>query len=119
MTNRELDFNYYSPAGTPYRVNAFFKLSNMAVAMRKIAYEPIPLDKLIYDDIAEAIRTNVLNQKTGLFLVTGPTGSGKTTSLISMLEYINDHRTDHIVTVEDPIEFVFKQNKCLISQREL
>jgi twitching motility protein PilT len=119
MTNRELDFNYYSPSGTPYRVNAFFKLSNMAVAMRKIAYEPIPLDKLIYDDIADAIRTNVLNQKTGLFLVTGPTGSGKTTSLISMLEYINDHRTDHIVTVEDPIEFVFKQNKCLISQREL
>lgn len=70
LHHRELDFNYYSPSGTPYRVNAFFKLNNMAVAMRKIAYKPIPLEHLIYDDIAVAIKANILNQKTGLFLVT-------------------------------------------------
>lgn len=70
LTKREIDFNYYSPSGTPYRVNAFFKLNNMAVAMRKIAYKPIPLENLIYDDVATAIKANILNQKTGLFLVT-------------------------------------------------
>ena len=64
LTNRELDFNYYSPSGTPYRVNAFFKLNNMAVAMRKIAYKPIPLENLLYDDVATTIKTNILNQKT-------------------------------------------------------
>lgn len=70
LKHRELDFNYYSPTGTPYRVNAFFKLNNMAVAMRKIAYKPIPLEQLLYDDVATAIKANILNQKTGLFLVT-------------------------------------------------
>ena len=70
MEQREIDFNYYSPTGTPYRVNAFFKLNNMAVAMRKIAYNPIPLEDLLYDDIADVIKSNILNQKTGLFLVT-------------------------------------------------
>jgi len=119
LRNRELDFNYYSPNGTPYRVNAFFKLNSMAVAMRKIAYKPIPLENLLYDDLATSIKTNILNQKTGLFLVTWPTWSGKTTSLISMIEHLNTVRKEHIITIEDPIEFIFTQKSCLISQREL
>jgi twitching motility protein PilT len=119
LKNRELDFNYYSPSWTPYRVNAFFKLNHMAAAMRKIGYKPIPLENLLYDDIADAIKTNILNQKTGLFLVTWPTGSGKTTTLIAMIEYLNTMRKEHIITIEDPIEFVFTQKNCLISQREL
>ena len=119
LKNRELDFNYYSPSGTPYRVNAFFKLNNMAVAMRKIAYKPIPLENLLYDDVATTIKTNILNQKTWLFLVTWPTWSGKTTSLIAMLEHLNNVRQEHLITIEDPIEFIFTQKQCLISQREL
>lgn len=119
LKQREFDFNYYSPAGVPYRVNAFFKLNNMAVAMRKISYDALPLETLMYDDVALAIKQNILNQKTGMFLVTWPTGSGKTTSLIAMLEYLNLQRKEHIITIEDPIEFVFKQKNCLISQREL
>lgn len=119
LKNRELDFNYYSPSGTPYRVNAFFKLNNMAVAMRKIAYKPIPLENLLYDDIADTIKRHILNQKTGLFLVTWPTWSGKTTSLIAMIEHLNNIRKEHIITIEDPIEFIFEPKSCLISQREI
>lgn len=119
LTKREIDFNYYSPNGTPYRVNAFFKLNNMAVAMRKIAYKPIPLEQLIYDDVATAIKANILNQKTGLFLVTWPTWSWKTTSLIAMIEHLNNVRKEHIITIEDPIEFIFTPKSCLVSQREL
>lgn len=119
LRNRELDFNYYSPSWTPYRVNAFFKLNSMAVAMRKIAYKPIPLEHLLYDDVADTIKRNILNQKTGLFLVTGPTWSWKTTTLIAMLEYLNNIRKEHMITIEDPIEFIFEQKSCLISQREI
>ena len=60
IKNRELDFNYYSPAGVPYRVNAFFKLEKIAVAMRKISYKPLPLEELMYDDVADAVREHVL-----------------------------------------------------------
>ncbi len=119
LQNREMDINYYSATGAPYRVNTFFKLNKMAAAMRRIAYKPISLENLIYDDVADSIKTNILNQKNGLFLVTWPTGSWKTTSLISMIEYLNLKRKEHIITIEDPIEFIFEQKNCLISQREL
>lgn len=119
LKNREIDFNYYSPGGVPYRVNAYFKLENIGIAMRKISYKPLPLEELMYDDVAQAIRDNILNQKTGMFLVTWPTWSGKTTSLIAMLEYLNKVRKEHIITIEDPIEYIFEPNNCLISQREL
>jgi Tfp pilus assembly pilus retraction ATPase PilT len=65
-----MDINYYSATGAPYRVNTFFKLNKMAAAMRRIAYKPIALENLIYDDVADSIKTNILNQKNGLFLVT-------------------------------------------------
>ena len=119
LEQREIDFNYYSGSETPYRVNAFFKLGKLAVAMRKIAYKPIPLENLIYDDVAQSIKDNVLNQKTWMFLVTWPTGSWKTTSMIAMLDRLNEHRQQHIVTIEDPIEYIFERKNCLISQREL
>ncbi len=117
--NRELDFNFYSQSKTPYRVNAYFKMENLGLAMRKINYEPVPLEVLMYEDIANTVKEHILNQKTGLFLVCGPTGSGKTTSLIAMIEYINEHRKEHIITIEDPIEYVFTEKNCLISQRAL
>lgn len=119
LKNKEIDFNFYSVSNTPYRVNAFFKNGHMALAMRKISYKPFHLEELMYEDFAQIIKTQVLNRKTGLFLVTGPTGSGKSTSLIAMLQYLNETRKEHIVTIEDPIEFIFKPKNCLISQREL
>jgi twitching motility protein PilT len=94
-------------------------MEKIAVAMRKINYEPLPLETLMYEDVANNVKEKVLNQKTGLFLVTGPTGSGKTTSLIAMIEYLNQRRKEHIITIEDPIEYVFQPKNCLISQREL
>jgi len=115
--NREIDFNYFSAWWIPYRVNAYHKMERAWVAMRKIGNKPIPLDTLMYDDIAASVVTQVLNQKTGIFLVTWPTWSGKTTSLIAMLEWINQHRKEHMVTIEDPIEFIFEPKECLISQR--
>lgn len=117
--NREIDFNFFSKQWVPYRVNAFYKLENIGVAMRKIASKPMALSKLMYDDVAEAVKKNVLNQKTGLFLVTWPTGSWKSTSLVAMLQWLNENRNEHIVTIEDPIEYIFEPASCLISQREL
>jgi len=117
--DRELDFSFYSEAGIPYRVNAYYSLKDLGMALRKISNKPLPLNKLIYDDIAQAVVDHVLNQKTGLFLVTWPTGSWKTTSLIAMIEWLNNHRKEHIITIEDPIEFIFEWKGCLISQREL
>lgn len=116
---RELDYSFYSEAGTPYRVNAYYALKNLGVAMRKISNKPLPLNELLYDDISQAVINHVLNKKTGIFLVTGPTGSGKTTSLIAMIEWLNLNRREHIITIEDPIEFIFEGQGCLISQREL
>lgn len=119
LEQREIDFNFYSASGIPYRVNAYFKLENLGLAMRKIAYKPMPLSDLMYDDVSAVVIEQVLNKKTGMFLVTGPTGSGKTTSLIAMIEWLNHQRREHIVTIEDPIEYIFEPDNCLISQREL
>lgn len=118
-TQREIDFNYFSENGVPYRLNAFYKLEHLGVAMRKIASKPIPLNVLMYDDVAESIKKYILNQKTWLFLVTWPTWSWKSTSLVAMLQWLNEHRSEHIVTIEDPIEYIFEPANCLISQREL
>jgi twitching motility protein PilT len=119
LEEKEIDFSYYSNAGVPYRINAYFSLRKISIAMRKIANKPRILTEIMYDDIASSVMNNVLNQKTGLFLVTGPTGSGKTTTLIAMLERLNHHRQEHIITIEDPVEFIFKPDNCHISQREL
>ncbi|MBP7847601.1 hypothetical protein KA013_00010 [Patescibacteria group bacterium] len=68
--NREIDFNFYSKQGVPYRINAYYTLEKLAVAMRKISYKPLPLETIMYDDIADAVKEHILHQKTGLFLVT-------------------------------------------------
>lgn len=87
--------------------------------MRKINAVAKKLEDIIFSDIADSIKKNILSQKKGLYLVTGPTGSGKSTSLVAMLELLNETRTDHLITIEDPIEFVFQEQKCIISQREI
>ncbi len=119
VSNKEADFSYIAADWTPFRVNAFFKLWKMWIVMRKINSDAVPLEKLVFPDVAENIKENILIKKQWLFLVTWPTGSGKSTSLISMLEHINENRSDHIITIEDPIEFVFKEKKAIVSQREI
>ncbi len=119
LGDKEADFAYISKSGIPYRINAFFKTGRIGVVMRKINWQAKKLEELMFADIAESVKKNVLNQKKWLYLVTGPTWSGKSTSLVSMLEEININRNEHMITIEDPIEFVFEPKKCIISQREI
>jgi twitching motility protein PilT len=116
---KDMDFSYIDKNSVSYRVNAFMKLGKIAVVMRKINADAKPLESLMYEDIATSLKNTILSRKTGLFLVTWPTGSGKSTSLVAMLEHLNHTVNAHMITIEDPIEFVFKPDKCLISQREL
>lgn len=119
LGDKDADFAYVSKDGTPYRVNAFLKTGKIGVVMRKINSQSKTLDELMFTDTAESIKQNILSAKKGLFLVTGPTGSGKSTSLVAMLDYINETRAEHMITIEDPIEYIFKARKCLVSQREV
>lgn len=119
LGDKEADFAFVSKAGVPYRVNAFFKTGRIGVVMRKINAMAKKLEELMFSDIAESVKKNILSQKKWLYLVTGPTGSGKSTSLVAMLELLNETRTDHLITIEDPIEFIFQEQKCIISQREI
>src|SRR5574344_2299846 len=87
--------------------------------MRKINSQAKLLEEMMFSNLADSIKKNVLSAKKGLFLVTGPTGSGKSTSLVSMLEHINETRSENLITIEDPIEFIFEPKKCIVSQREI
>lgn len=119
LGDKEADFAYVSKAGVPYRVNAFFKTGRIGVVMRKINAMAKKLEELIFSDIADSIKKNILSAKKWLYLVTGPTGSGKSTSLVAMLEHLNETRNENIITIEDPIEFIFEPKSCIVSQREI
>ncbi len=119
IADREADLSYIAPDGTPYRVNMFFKLWKMGAVLRKINAVAKKIEDLMLPDIAESIRQNILSQRQWLFLVTWPTGSWKSTSLVAMLDELNHTRPDHIITIEDPIEFIFTPDKAIITQREI
>jgi len=119
MADKDADFAYISKTWTPYRVNAFIKTGRLAVVMRKINSSPKKIEDLMFADLAESIKWNILSAKKGLYLVTGPTGSGKSTSIVAMLQYINETRSENMITIEDPIEFIFTPDKCIVSQREI
>ena len=112
----ELDFSYEVPDCARFRVNIFMQKNGMAGVFRIIP-NTVPSFKEI------SIDTNVVekmcNNKSGLILVTGATGSGKSTTLASMIDYINRTRYDHIITIEDPIEFIHPHKRSVVSQREL
>ncbi len=87
--------------------------------MRKINAMAKKLEELMFSDIADSVKKNILAAKKGLYLVTGPTGCGKSTSLVAMLEYLNETKNSNLITIEDPIEFIFQPQKCIVSQREI
>ncbi|TMM46846.1 type IV pilus twitching motility protein PilT [Colwellia ponticola] len=113
--NLEVDFSFEVPNLARFRVNAFNQNRGPAAVFRTIPSKVMSLDELGCPEIFREIS----DMPRGLVLVTGPTGSGKSTTLAAMVDYINDYKHDHILTIEDPIEFVHENKKCLINQREV
>jgi len=111
----ETDFSFEIPKLARFRVNAFNQNRGSAAVFRTIPSEILTLDDLG----APAIFKDLSMHPRGIVLVTGPTGSGKSTTLAAMVDYINDNKPDHILTIEDPIEFVHESKKSLINQREV
>ena len=111
----ETDFSFDVPNIARFRVNAFNQNRGAGAVFRVIPSEVLAMEDLgmgqVFRDISLLPR--------GLVLVTGPTGSGKSTTLAAMVDYVNDNRSDHILTIEDPIEFVHKSKSCLVNQREV
>ena len=113
--NWQLDFAYQIPGKARFRVNAYFQRSAVGAAFRLIPFDVVPLETLGLPPVV----AEFANRPRGLVLVTGPTGSGKSTTLASLIDVINASREEHIMTIEDPIEFLHKHKKCMVNQREL
>ncbi len=119
LADKEADFAYVSKNGNPYRVNAFLKTGKIGAVLRKIDMQPRNLEEIMFQNSAQSIKDNILSSQKGLFLVTGPTGAGKSTTIVAMLEEINRTQPNNIISIEDPIEYAFTPKRSLISQREL
>jgi twitching motility protein PilT len=112
---QQLDFAYSIPGVARFRVNCFFQRGAISAAFRLVPEKILSLEELGLPSVmAEFTR-----KPRGFVLVTGPTGSGKSTSLASMIDMINEERTEHILTIEDPIEFLHLHKRCLVNQREI
>lgn len=113
--NKELDFSLSFSNKARFRVNAYTQKGSPALAFRRIPLEIPKIDSLNLPKILHSFT----GLRQGFVLVTGPTGHGKSTTIAAMLDEINQSRAEHIVTIEDPIEFVFRPKKSMISQREM
>lgn len=111
----EVDLAYDLKGISRFRVNIFKQMETIAIALRQI---PIEIPSLVSLGVPEMLRV-MINKNQGLFLVTGPTGSGKSTTLAAMLDYLNDTKKTHILTLEDPVEYIHHHKKSIISQREI
>ena len=115
MVERQLDFAYDYEDKARFRVNVFFQRDYMAASLRLIPSRVRTLDELNLPPIVH----DFTKLSQGFVLVVGPAGHGKSTTLAGLLDEVNHSRTDHIITIEDPIEYLFVQDKCLISQKEV
>ncbi|MBM6836888.1 type IV pilus twitching motility protein PilT [Clostridium saudiense] len=111
----EYDISYSLTGVGRFRVNVFKQRNSDAIAIRVIALKIPTLEELKYP----AVLKEIVNKQKGLILVTGPTGSGKSTTLAAMINEINSSRQGHIITLEDPIEYLHKHKSCIINQREI
>jgi pilus retraction protein PilT len=115
-TECERDLSYQIPGGQRLRVNLYHTLGNLAAVLRPIEEIVPSFDEL---GIPGDILTPWLQRRSGLILVTGPTGSGKSTTLAACLQWINQHHRRHIITIEDPVEYLFRNELSFFSQREI
>ena len=113
--NRQLDFAYSMPGIARFRVNVYMQREAVGAAFRLIPQEIKTMEELGLPPVLHTLA----EKPRGLVLVTGPTGSGKSTTLASIIDEINRTRSEHILTVEDPIEFVHRHKKCIVNQREI
>ena len=112
---RQLDFSHSIPGLARFRVNVYFQRESVAAAFRLIPQELKTLEEL---GIPASLR-ELAEKPRGIVLVTGPTGSGKSTTLAALIDEINRNRSEHILTVEDPIEFLHRHKRCIVNQREI
>jgi twitching motility protein PilT len=115
IKTKEMDFSYAFNDKGRFRGNAYFQQGHISIALRLIPKQI----KTIEDLKLPSILSDFAHRKQGFFLVVGPVGQGKTTTLASMVEMINQERAEHIVTIEDPIEYLYEQKKSIIDQREV
>ncbi len=115
LDKMDFDFAYEIEGLARFRVNVFWQRKGLGAVMRTIPSEILTADDLGFPEV---VRKLCMLTK-GLVLVTGPTGSGKSTTLAGMVDLINKSRADHVLTIEDPIEFTHKNRKCLVNQREI
>src|SRR3954471_4096300 len=113
--DRQLDLSYSIPGLARFRVNVYSQRESLAAAFRLI---PMGLKTLEELNLPTSLH-ELTDLPRGLVLVTGPTGSGKSTTLAAMIDEVNRNRTDHIITIEDPIEFVHRHKRCIVNQREI
>jgi twitching motility protein PilT len=113
--NRELDFAYSIPGLTRCRVNILQQRSTISIAVRLIPFGVPTIDDLHLPQICK----DLVLKPMGLILVTGPTGSGKSSTIAAMVNHLNENKASHVITVEDPIEYVYSNKKCLILQRDI
>jgi len=113
--NRQIDVSYSIPGLARFRVNVYFQRESLGAAFRMI-----PAELKTLEDLGLPSQLHELSKKPrGLVLVTGPTGSGKSTTLAAVVDEINRTRDDHIMTIEDPIEFLHRHKRCIVNQREI
>jgi len=113
--NRQIDFAHSIPGLARFRVNVFFQRGTLGAAFRLI-----PADIKTLEELGIPTTLHALTEKPrGLVLVTGPTGSGKSTTLAALIDEINRKRPEHILTIEDPVEFVHRHKRCIVNQREI
>jgi twitching motility protein PilT len=113
--NRQLDFAYSLPGVARYRVNVYFQRGSLGAAFRLIPQEIKSLEELGLPPVLHTLS----EKPRGLVIVTGPTGSGKSTTLAAIVDEINRTRAEHILTIEDPIEFLHRHKRCIVNQREI
>lgn len=115
LNTKEIDFSYSYGSEARFRGNAFFQRGAVGIALRLIPRKIKTIEELNLPDILH----DFTQKKQGFFLTVGPVGQGKSTTLAAMVDKINHTRAEHIVTIEDPIEYLFEEDKCIIDQREV